>query len=86
MENNIGGFAVSTAGHDKDTMYVIIGREGNRFLLADGKYKTLEKPKRKSGKHLAVLHAQGEFPKGRPERNEEVKRALKLQAAKVPTK
>ena len=86
MERKIGGFAVSTAGHDKGTMYVVVGQEGDRYLLADGKYKTLEKPKRKSRKHLAFLHAQGEFPEGRPIRNEEVKRAIKLQAVKVPTK
>ncbi len=86
MERNVGEFAVSTAGHDRGTMYVVVGREGDRYLLADGKCRTLERPKRKSGKHLAFLHAQGEFPQGGPVRNEEVKRAIKLQAAKVPTK
>ncbi len=42
----------SLAGHDKGKLYLIIGEENGRLLLADGKSKTLAKPKLKSSKHL----------------------------------
>lgn len=55
MENNlIGRFAVSEAGHDKDTLYVIIAQEERCVYLCDGRYHTLEKPKKKSMKHVAI--------------------------------
>ncbi len=55
MENNlIGRFAVSQAGHDKDTLYVIIAQEGSFVYLCDGKFHTLEKPKKKSMKHIGL--------------------------------
>ncbi len=48
--------AVSTAGHDKGTLYVIVGREGEDFLLAaDGRIRTLGAPKKKNKKHLQKI-------------------------------
>lgn len=78
----IGGFAVPKAGHDRGKLYVIIGYEEGKYLLADGKHRTLEKPRRKQRKHLEFLHTQegfGElFSEGaRPIRNEDIKRAIK---------
>ena len=43
---------VSLAGHDKGKLYQVIGEEKGRLLLADGKNKTLAKPKIKSPKHV----------------------------------
>ena len=58
MESSIiGRFAVSKAGHDKDTIYVIIAQDANFVYLCDGKYHTLEKPKKKSMKHVALYKA-----------------------------
>lgn len=47
--------AVSEAGHDCGTLYVIVGEEGELLLAADGRYKTLKAPKRKNKKHLQKI-------------------------------
>lgn len=74
--------AVSRAGHDKDSIYVIVKEEADMVYLADGKLKPLEKPKRKNRKHIQVIE---KLPKEITEvftqenfRNEEIKRAIKL--------
>lgn len=60
MENLIGRFAVSVAGHDAETVYLVVGQTKDCLYLCDGKYKTLAKPKKKSRKHvqLTVVSAQ----------------------------
>lgn len=56
MENNITGLlATSKAGHDKDSVYVIIREEGEYAYIADGIGRTAEKPKRKNKKHLQLI-------------------------------
>lgn len=75
--------AMSKAGHDKGSIYVIIKEEAEMYYLADGKLKTLEKPKKKNKKHIQIIK---KLPKEITEvftqkedfRNEEVKRAIKL--------
>ena len=91
MRKEIGVFAIATAGHDKEKLYVIVGYEEGKYLLADGKTRTLDKHRRKQKKHLKYVPAQTDlrmlFSEGtKPVRNEDVKRAIKLQTAKVPTK
>ncbi len=55
MESSlIGRFAISKAGHDKDTLYVIVEQDARYVFLCDGKYHTLEKPKKKAMKHVSV--------------------------------
>ena len=44
--------AVSLAGHDKDSVYAVVADEGSMVLLADGRTRTLEKPKKKNQKHI----------------------------------
>lgn len=39
--------AVSLAGHDKDSVYAVVAEEGSMVLLADGRTRTLEKPKKR---------------------------------------
>ena len=56
MENLIGRFAVSKAGHDAGAVYLVVGHFEEHLLLCDGKYKTQEKPKKKSRKHVQVLN------------------------------
>ena len=41
--------AVSRAGHDKDSIYVIVKEEADWVYLADGTCKPLEKPKKRTG-------------------------------------
>ena len=43
---------LSLAGHDRGRLYLVIGEEGGRLLLADGRGRKLDAPKRKSPKHL----------------------------------
>lgn len=91
MKKEIGSFAIPKAGHDKGKLYVVVGYEDGRYLLADGKQKTLENPRKKQKKHLEIIHAQDDledlFSEGeRLVRNEEIKRAIKLHAAGVHTK
>ncbi len=82
--------AVSMSGHDKGGVYAIVKEEADAVYLADGKRRTLEKPKKKNKKHVQVIKqlpeevaevfAQGNF------RNEEIKRAIKLyQGGGLPT-
>jgi len=51
----IGFLASSKAGHDKDKIYVIIREDREYVWLADGKIKTVEKPKKKRKKHVQVI-------------------------------
>lgn len=50
-----GMLASSKAGHDKNTVYVIIKEEMEYVYLADGRTKTLEVPKRKNKKHIQII-------------------------------
>ncbi len=50
----IGNIAVSMAGHDKGSAYVIVKEDAEYVYLCDGRLKLLEKPKKKSRKHVAV--------------------------------
>lgn len=52
----VGQLAVSRAGHDKDTLYLIIREEGDNLYLADGVYKTYAAPKKKNRKHIQPVH------------------------------
>lgn len=47
--------ASSKAGHDKNTVYVIIKEETEYVYLADGRLRTLAKPKRKNKKHIQII-------------------------------
>lgn len=49
-----GSFCKSNAGHDKDSIYIIVESQ-NGIWVSDGKYKKLEKPKRKNPKHIEVI-------------------------------
>ena len=56
MEDSIVGMlATSKAGHDKDTVYVIIREEGEYIYVADGQSRTAERPKRKNKKHIQII-------------------------------
>lgn len=83
MGDLIGGFAVATAGHDKDKIYVIIGQQEKFLLLADGKEKTLTNPKKKNRKHAQLIDENefsltAKFKEGETVTSENVKRAIKL--------
>lgn len=46
----------SAAGRDKDKFLAVVGWEEEAVLLADGKERPLERPKRKNVKHLAATN------------------------------
>jgi len=54
-EHLIGRFAVSEAGHDRDTVYVIIAEDEKYLYLSDGRFHTLDKPKRKNRRHVRLM-------------------------------
>ena len=50
-ELTIADVVISTAGHDAGTMFYVLEADDTFLLLADGKGRTIEKPKRKKRKH-----------------------------------
>ena len=48
----ISDVVVSVRGRDQGEWFYVIGIEDNYFLLANGKNRTLENPKRKKQKHV----------------------------------
>lgn len=52
----IGQFVTSKAGHDKDTLYVIVEEDGDFVAISDGRLKPLERPKRKRRKHIQPIN------------------------------
>jgi hypothetical protein len=56
MDNyNLYDIVTACAGGDKNKLYAVIGGDGKFVLLADGKTKTIEKPKKKNIKHTSRL-------------------------------
>ena len=49
---NISDVVVSKAGHDQDEWFYVIGEDQDFLLLANGKDRPLDKPKRKKRKHV----------------------------------
>lgn len=48
---------MSLAGRDKDGYFCVIGTEGEHLLLADGRHRKVDHPKRKKLKHLLFIDA-----------------------------
>ena len=44
--------AVSLAGHDKDGVYAIVREENGAVYLADGRIRTMDRPKKKNSRHI----------------------------------
>lgn len=76
MEIKKGTVVVSAAGHDKGGVFAVIGfTDGKNALIADGKIRKLEKPKKKKLKHLEPL---GILEQENPtQTNRQLKMALK---------
>ena len=52
MDISKSDIVISLAGRDKDQMFYVVDTEENFVLLADGKGRKLENPKRKKLKHV----------------------------------
>ncbi|MDE6387508.1 MAG: KOW domain-containing RNA-binding protein [Lachnospiraceae bacterium] len=74
----IGMLAVSRAGHDSKTTYVIIGEDDEYVYLADGRIRTVDRPKKKNKKHIQIIK---KVQMEKPEegfKDLEIKRAIKM--------
>ena len=55
-EIKLGEIVYSKAGRDKEGYYIVVEKVDDNFVkIADGKYRTIAKPKLKKVKHLKVL-------------------------------
>lgn len=52
MDLRRGEVVRSLAGHDKDTLFCVTDTEGDFLLLANGKERKINSPKRKRSKHV----------------------------------
>ncbi len=52
MEIKNGSVVISSAGHDKGRFMLVVGADGERVYLADGKERKLSHPKQKNLKHI----------------------------------
>lgn len=84
----IGQLAISKAGHDKGTLYVITAREEDFVYLCDGSLKKPDNPKKKRIRHIQPVNAavEGELLRrlqgGGKVYAEEIKYALKQYASR----
>lgn len=86
----IGSFVKSKAGHDKDSIYVVVAEEKEYVLVSDGKLKKLDAPKKKSKKHIQPINQKvnkdllDKLMGVGQATNEEVKYAIKCYLNQIP--
>lgn len=51
---SLGQIVRSKSGRDANRFMIVVGFSGDMVLVADGKERPLEKPKRKNYKHIAI--------------------------------
>lgn len=75
MELEIGRIVCSKAGRDAGRWLAVVGQQGDFLLLADGKERPLERPKRKRRIHVGLTKTVLEPVSLRS--NRELRRSLK---------
>ena len=58
MEIAASNIVRSEAGRDKGKLFVVLAVEGEFLLLADGKSRKVESPKRKKRRHVLFVEAE----------------------------
>ncbi len=58
MEIAISNIVRSDAGRDKGKLFIVLETEGEYLLLADGKSRKVESPKRKKRRHVQFFAAE----------------------------
>ena len=58
---NTGDIVISIMGQDRGEHYLVIDCDKDFIYLADGRLKTLDKPKKKNKKHVSRLGKSDEF-------------------------
>ncbi len=76
-----GQIVKSRKGRDVETLYVVVGREGDRLFLADGKTRTRERPKRKNVRHVSLTNTCLE--QNETDTDQSIKAALALYARQI---
>ena len=81
MDIRRGDVVRSLAGHDKGTLFCVVDTQGDFLLLADGKERKINSPKRKRIKHAQRAGASSHpvllrLRAGEPVGDSEVRRAL----------
>ena len=76
-----GDVVRSTAGHDKDGLFLVLQAEGDFLWLVDGKRRKLETPKKKRRKHVVsggvwTHPVPGRLQTGEPVLDSDIRRAL----------
>ena len=61
MNNYIGYFATSLAGHDKGLTYVITGVDNEYVYVTDGRLRQVDEPKKKKLKHIQLIKICGDL-------------------------
>jgi ribosomal protein L14E/L6E/L27E len=51
----VGYLAYSLAGHDKGDIFLIINEDRDYVYVADGKFRLVDRPKRKNRKHIQII-------------------------------
>ena len=62
MSKFVGCAVESLAGRDIGTICLVIRAEGEYLLLADGRGRKVEKPKKKKSKHVRLITDKNEEP------------------------
>ena len=57
---DVGHVAISLAGHDKESRYLIVGIKEDILYLADGDKRPLAKIKKKNKKHIQIAYVESE--------------------------
>ena len=81
MRIDVADVVISLNGRDEGKRFLIIGTEDEYSLLADGKGRKAEKPKRKKNKHLKLEdkadgNIAAKLQNGEKVTNNEIRRAL----------
>ena len=58
MEIAKASIVLSDAGRDKGKLFFVLDVEGEYLLLADGKSRKVESPKRKKRRHVLFVHSE----------------------------
>ena len=82
MNNYIGYFVTSLAGHDKGLTYVITGVDNEYVYVTDGRLRQVDEPKKKKLKHIQLIKICDDTIKEKISRNikltnEDIKLAIK---------
>ena len=81
MEIQVGDIVCSLAGRDRGETFLVVGEMGRFVLLADGKGRTCQSPKKKNRRHLSRICACGgraaqQLQEGGRATNSEIRKAL----------